>query len=161
VAWTLPIAVEDGDILDFPFDRHRVDFDVAARSGDEPVKVNTTIHHAPHGIALTHEQSLDCSGETTVIVTLTRSTATLVAVALTLLSLTLVSASALLVAFNVVVRQRKVEFNMMVWSAALLFVIPSVRNALPGGGSPSAQRWTIRVLLAAGCGHGRDGEPRW
>ena len=55
-----------------------------------------------------------------------------------MISLTLVVISALNVAWHVATRGRKPEFSMMVWVAAMLFVIPAVRNGLPGSPPPGA-----------------------
>jgi hypothetical protein len=54
------------------------------------------------------------------------------------ISLLLVSIAACSVAWQVAYRGRKIEFSTMVWVAALLFVIPTVRNALPGAVPPGA-----------------------
>jgi hypothetical protein len=65
-----------------------------------------------------------------------RSPAVIFLALMAMTSLTLVVLSAGSVAIHVALKGRKVEFGMMVWMAALLFVIPAVRNGLPG--SPPA-----------------------
>ena len=65
-----------------------------------------------------------------------RSPAVIFLALMAMTSLTLVVLSAVNVAKEVALRGRKVEFGMLVWIAALLFVIPAVRNGLPG--SPPA-----------------------
>ena len=53
-------------------------------------------------------------------------------------SLTFVVFSCVNVAWPVARQGRKPEFSMMTWIAALLFVVPAVRNGLPGSPPPGA-----------------------
>ena len=61
-----------------------------------------------------------------------RSPAVIFLALMALISLSMVVLSALGVAKHVALHDRKVEFGMLTWIAALLFVIPAVRNGLPG-----------------------------
>lgn len=138
IPWTIVSAADAGDILEFPFDSYEVDFDIEAQSEGRHLKINSAITHIPHGLRAKHMESQLADGGTNVVIKIARSGTILLVAALAMLSLLLVTCSACLVAWHVVYRGRKIEFSMMIWVAALLFVIPTVRNSLPGGVPPGA-----------------------
>ena len=136
--WTVTATADSGDILEFPFDSYEVDLDVQAQSGGKTVRVKTGLTHVPHGLRATHQETAINDGGTNVIVHVRRTGTIMFVALLAAMSLLLVTGAACLVAWQVVYRGRKIEFSMMVWVAALLFVIPTVRNSLPGSVPPGA-----------------------
>ena len=137
--WTVTAAVDDGDILDYPFDRHHLDLEISARSEDKPVKVAAHVDHVPHGYRIRQQQETAQGDETASVPIMIRRSGTIIFVALlAIVSLLLVTFAALTVAWQVTWRGRKIEFSMMIWTAALLFVIPTARNGLPGNIPPGA-----------------------
>jgi hypothetical protein len=136
--WSVKATVDAGDILDYPFDRYEIELAIDAKSEGQTLKVVTSLDHVPHGLTATQVEHPDANGDDTVVVTLRRAGTIIFVVFLSTLSLLLVSIAACSVAWQVAYRGRKIEFSMMVWVAALLFVIPTVRNALPGAVPPGA-----------------------
>lgn len=136
--WTITAATDSGDILDFPFDSYEVDLDIDAKSDGQPLRLKTTLLHVPHGLSAKHTESPIEGGGTNVVVRVSRTGTIMFVALLATLSLLLVTSAACLVAWQVWFHGRKIEFSMMVWVAALLFVIPTVRNSLPGGVPPGA-----------------------
>jgi hypothetical protein len=91
------------------------------------------LEHVLHGFAGGLE--VLTNGDTApahMVLKLARSKSTIFVAILSTISVLLVTIAVCIVAWNVAARDRKFEFGMMVWSAALLFVIPAIRNALPG-----------------------------
>ena len=134
VAWQATIPIEEGDILQYPFDRYSGDFLVkATRKGSSETAANLELDKVVHGFQFnaTGEPTPDKS-QLNVTYEISRSPAVIFLTIMAMLSLTLVVFSAMNVAWQVAINGRKPEFNMMTWIAALLFVIPSVRNSLPG-----------------------------
>ena len=130
--WVLNASTDSGDILDYPFDRYVIELEMAAKSAGAPVTLATELEDVPHGLKATRTERATEAGQTAINV-FVRRTGTIIFVALlSTLSLVLVSAAACSVAWHVAYRGRKIEFSMMIWVAALLFVIPTVRNGLPG-----------------------------
>ena len=130
--WVFTVTPDEGDILDYPLDAYRLELEFGAHSGDRPIAVKTVLEDVPHGLKARLTETPAGNGQTGLDVAVAR-TATMIFVALlSTVSLVLVAAAACTVAWQVAYRGRKIEFSMMVWVAALLFVIPTVRNALPG-----------------------------
>lgn len=102
------------------------------------LRIKTNLEHVPHGLRATHQQDAIEDGGTNVVIYMRRTVTIMFVALLATLSLFLVTGAACLVAWQVVYRGRKIEFSMMVWVAALLFVIPTVRNSLPGSVPPGA-----------------------
>lgn len=136
--WAVKAATASGDILDFPFDRYLVELDFEAKVDGKDVKAHSGIDHVAHGLSVTHSEQLADSGHITAFVGIRRSGAIVFVTLLSTLSLVLVTLTACLVAWQVYYRGRKVEFSMMVWTAALAFVIPTVRGSLPGNAPQGA-----------------------
>ena len=136
--WTVTAAVDQGDILEYPFDRHTLDLAISAKTAGQKILVATHIEHVPHGYRARLDEETSAAGDTTVTVHIRRAGTIIFVALLSIASLALVTYGALTVAWEVTFRDRKIEFSMMVWVAALLFVIPTVRNALPGSIPPGA-----------------------
>ena len=138
--WVAVIPISDGDLTEFPFDDYTGGFTMKASvNGGAKSTVKLDLDKSVHGykFAVTAESVLDDT-ELEIEFRLSRSPAVMFLVIIGMLSLTLVVLSALNVAWHVGARGRKVEFSMMVWVAALLFVIPAVRNGMPGSPPPGA-----------------------
>ena len=140
VPWTSSLPLEFGDTLDYPFDRHGGDFHISAKSaGGQGGVPDLEMEKIAHGF------TLNIKGEPTpdaaalnVQFQISRSGAAIFLTVMAMVSLFLVVCSAINVAWQVHVNGRKIEFSMMTWLAALLFVIPAVRNGLPGAPPPGA-----------------------
>ena len=129
--WTLTLPLEDGDILDYPFDRHSLAIDLSAKENGRNIAVSTYPRQAAHGYRFT--QADGSASESYHVEFLIAHSGTIIFIALlTTLSLMMVTFAALAVAYQVAQGRRKADFSMMTWVGALLFVIPSVRSGLPG-----------------------------
>ena len=135
-AWTLPVYADSGDILEYPFDRYHLEIDVVGLVEGKEVSVQASLDRVPHGLRAELKDIKALGGDADVGIAIRRSGTVIFLALLSTLSVGLVSCAACAVAWQVVYHGRKIEFSMMVWVAALLFVIPAVRNALPG--SPPA-----------------------
>ena len=138
--WVAVIPITDGDLTDFPFDEYTGGFTLKAGvNGGAKSIAKLDIDKSVHGykFSATAESVLN-NTELEIEFRLSRSPAVMFLVIIGMLSLTLVVLSAVNVAWHVGARGRKVEFSMMVWVAALLFVIPAVRNGMPGSPPPGA-----------------------
>ena len=130
--WTITAAVEEGDILDYPFDRHAIEVTLSATMQGRPVPIAVGLQHVVHGYSGSVVRNEVEGNETEATIQIRRSGTVIFLASLITLSLLIVVGAAVSVAYQVVVRGRKPEFSMMVWTGALLFVVPSVRNSLPG-----------------------------
>ena len=130
--WTLSVNASNGDILEYPFDRYQVDFEVNAKSEGRDLNVMSTLNKVPHDVAAVMSEKTLANGEDSISVAVRRSGTIIFVALLATLSLLLVTFAAVAVAWQVYFHGRKADFSMMTWVAALSFVIPSVRNALPG-----------------------------
>lgn len=131
--WTFNAPPDEGDVLDYPFDTYTLELEFAAHSGNKPIAVATELEDVPHGLKAARTETPAGDGEVAIGVHVSRTPTMIFVALLSTMSLILVSMAACAVAWQVAYRGRKIEFSMMVWVAALLFVIPTVRNALPGG----------------------------
>lgn len=131
-AWDVTIIADSGDILDYPFDRYRFDFDVEATAKGKPVTLVAALGAVPHGI---RAKLTDIKGQGTdddISIEVRRSGSVIFLAALSTISLLVVAIAALSVAWQVAEQGRKIDFSMMTWVAAFMFVIPAVRSSLPG-----------------------------
>jgi hypothetical protein len=134
IPWEVSVPIEYGDPLEYPFDAHRGDFHIEVKKTAELAEApQLSLNKIQHGF------QISAVGENTpektalnVEFEIRRSKAVILVSLFAMTSLTLVVLSALNVAWHVVIRGRAVEFSMMTWLAALLFVIPAVRAGLPG-----------------------------
>lgn len=132
VPWTVTAAVEEGDILDYPFDRHVIEVSMSATMAGKPVPVAIGLQHVVHGYRGVVTRNAVEGNETEATIEIRRSGTVIFLASLITLSLIVVVGAAVSVAYQVTARKRKPEFSMMVWTGALLFVVPSVRGSLPG-----------------------------
>ena len=140
IPWIVTVPIEDGDLLEYPVDRHQGEFTIRASiEGGENVVPKVDLDQVVHGWQLTAKgQPSTDKGLLEVSFKIQRSPSVILLAFMAMISLTLIVCSALVVAWHVAVRGRKVEFGMMVWLAAMLFVVPAVRNGLPGSPPPGA-----------------------
>lgn len=135
ISWLVTIPIDEGDLLEYPFDTHSGDFAIKAqRKGgpDGPAKLE--LDKVVHGFELTARgRPSEDKSQLYVHFKIERSAAVLFLACIAMASLTLVVFSSVNVAWQVARNGRKAEFSMMTWIAALLFVVPTVRNSLPGG----------------------------
>lgn len=133
-AWSVNIPVQYGDAMDYPFDKHGGEFffKVKRESSASPL-ARVDLDKVLHGFSAsaTVEAAVDGS-QVGLTYEFSRSPAVIFLALMALISLSMVVLSALGVAKHVALHGRKVEFGMLTWIAALLFVIPAVRNGLPG-----------------------------
>lgn len=138
--WVAIIPITDGDLTEFPFDEYTGSFTLKASvDGGAKSIAKLDMDKSVHGYQFSAiAESVLNNTELEIEFRLSRSPAVMFLVIIGMLSLTLVVLSAVNVAWHVGARGRKVEFSMMVWVAALLFVIPAVRNGMPGSPPPGA-----------------------
>lgn len=132
--WVVTLPIQDGDLTEFPVDNYIGGFTLkAGLGGAEKSAPQLNIDKVVHGYKFV--ASSDASGpysEAHVEFAMSRSPAVIFLAVMAMLSLTIVVLSAVIVAWQVATKGRKLEFGMMVWVAALLFVIPAVRGSIPG-----------------------------
>ncbi len=132
-AWSVNVPVQYGDALEYPFDQHGGEFFFKVkREGASPL-ARVELDKVLHGFSAS--ATVEATGDKTQVgltYAFSRSPAIIFLALMAVTSLTMVVLSALNVAKHVALNGRKVEFGMLVWIAALLFVIPAVRNSLPG-----------------------------
>ena len=132
-AWSVNVPVQYGDALEYPFDKHGGEFFFKVkREGVSPL-ARVELDKVLHGFSAS--ATVEATGDKTQVgltCAFSRSPAIIFLALMAVTSLTMVVFSALSVAKHVALNGRKVEFGMLVWIAALLFVIPAVRNSLPG-----------------------------
>ena len=133
-AWSVNIPVQYGDAMDYPFDKHGGEFFFKVkREGSASPLARVDLDKVLHGFSAsaTVEAAADGS-QVGLTYEFSRSPAVILLALIALISLSMVVLSVLSVAKYVALHDRKVEFGMLTWIAALLFVIPAVRNGLPG-----------------------------
>ena len=132
--WSAVVPIESGDASEYPFDRYsgEILFRIKHEDGTSPL-ARVDLDKVLHGFAAAATVE-PTEGKTQVVLKyeFSRSPAVMFLALMALTSLSLVVLSAVSVAKHVAINGRKVEFGMLVWIAALLFVIPAVRNGLPG-----------------------------
>lgn len=132
--WSANIPIQIGDALEYPFDKHGGEFllRVKREAGASPL-AKVDLDKVQHGFSA-NAKVTPTEDKQQVVLTyeVTRSMTVIFLALMAMTSLSLVVWSAVSVAKHVALHGRKVEFGMLVWIAALLFVIPAVRNGLPG-----------------------------
>ncbi|MCB1542609.1 MAG: DUF4436 family protein [Rhodoblastus sp.] len=131
-AWDVTVLADSGDILDYPFDRYRFDFDCEAFANGKPVTIVAGLGSAPHGVRAVLTDIRGQGSEDDISIEIRRSGSVIFLAALSTISLLVVAIAALSVAWQVADKGRRIDFSMMTWVAAFMFVIPAVRNSLPG-----------------------------
>lgn len=132
-AWSVNIPIHYGDAMEYPFDKYGGEFSFKVkREGASPL-AKVELDKILHGFSAS--AAVEANADKTQVelsYEFSRSPAVIFLAMMALTSLTMVVLSAMSVAKHVALNGRKVEFGMLVWIAALLFVIPAVRNGLPG-----------------------------
>lgn len=138
--WVVTIPIQDGDLTEFPVDNYVGQFTLKAGvGGGEKMAPKLNIDKVVHGFKFASvSEASTMHAEAEIEFDLRRSPAVTFLAIMAMLSLTVVVCSAVNVAWQVATKGRKLEFGMMVWVAALLFVIPAVRGAMPGSPPPGA-----------------------
>jgi len=131
-AWDVTVISDSGDILDYPFDRYRFDFDCEAFVKDKPVAIVAGMGTVPHGIRAKLTDIKGQGSDDDISIEIRRSGSVIFLAALSTISLLVVAIAALSVAWQVSEQGRRIDFSMMTWVAAFMFVIPAVRSSLPG-----------------------------
>lgn len=131
-AWDVTVIADAGDILDYPFDRYRFDFDCEAFVKDKPVTIVAGLGSVPHGIRARLTDIKGQGSDDDISIEIRRSGSVIFLAALSTISLLVVAIAALSVAWQVAEQGRRIDFSMMTWVAAFMFVIPAVRSSLPG-----------------------------
>ncbi len=131
-SWDITVIADSGDILDYPFDRYRFDFDCEAFVKDKPIVIVAGLGTMPHGIRARLTDIRGQGTEDDISIDVRRSGSVIFLAALSTISLLVVAIAALSVAWQVAEQGRKIDFSMMTWVAAFMFVIPAVRSSLPG-----------------------------
>lgn len=150
------LSLEDGDIALYPIDRYRASLEIeawsraAASAGEEKKPGERAGAHAdeneetPVPIALTFiarnhalhaEASLGPGSEEheiNVRIALARPAAVQGFAWFINLLMAMLALCSCIVVYNVAWRGKRLEPNLLVWMSALLFVLPTMRNTLPG-----------------------------
>jgi len=133
------LSLQDGDIALYPIDKYYAELQLDAfilKSGDAgemplPVAVNFVAHnHALHVDANVRAGSNE--SELNIQLRLQRPVAVQGFAWFINGLMVMLAVSAAIVVFNVAYRGKRLEPNLLVWMSALLFVLPSMRNILPG-----------------------------
>lgn len=130
--WDVTINAVSGDILDYPFDRYRFEIDIDGLVEGKDIAVEAGLGSVPHGIRARLTDIREQGGTADVAIEVRRSGSVIFLAALSTISLLVVAIAALSVAWQVAEQGRKIDFSMMTWVAAFMFVIPAVRGSLPG-----------------------------
>ena len=140
IPWVASIPIQDGDLTEYPVDNYTGAFSIkAGLNGGAKSPAYIDIDKIVHGFRFSAagEPASDNS-ELEVEFRLARAPSVVFLSVMAMLSMTVVVLSALNVAWQVATKERKLEFGMIIWSAALLFVIPSVRSGMPGSPPPGS-----------------------
>jgi hypothetical protein len=130
--WDVNIIAVSGDILEYPFDRYHFEVDIEGKASGKPIAVEAGLGTIPHGIRARLTDIRELGGTADVSISVRRSGSVIFLAALSTISLLVVALAALSVAWQVAEQGRRIDFSMMTWVAAFMFVIPAVRNSLPG-----------------------------
>ena len=131
----LTIGLLDGDFALYPMDAYNaeLEIEVAAVEGESlvPLVMNFESHnHQMHAEAELNSDSGD--SDILVDIKLQRTTAVKAFAWFMNAVMAMLGVAAVLVTFNVAYRGKKFETSLMIWMGALLFVLPGIRNMLPG-----------------------------
>ena len=132
--WSANIPIQMGDPLEYPFDKHGGEFLVKIkREGGASPLAKVDLDKVLHGFSASAKAApTEDKQQVALTYVFSRSLTVIFLALMAMTSLSLVVWSAVSVAMHVALNGRKVEFSMLIWMAALLFVIPAVRNSLPG-----------------------------
>jgi hypothetical protein len=125
------VALNDGQLLDYPFDRYKSGLLVFASTGNENVPVTMQVTTGFNGFRVDTTPRM-FQGQGYPEFKLRRATTTIFWALFVDVIFWAVAATALMLAVRVGERRRKFEAGFTGFLAALLFAFPAVRNALPG-----------------------------
>jgi Domain of unknown function (DUF4436) len=132
------IELGDGSPNDYPFDRYtaRIGISVFAssRAARRSIPVATVLRYEEHlgNYAITPALGPETTPAAVDLRLLIRRSAAIVTFSsMMYVAMVLVSTSVVVLTILVVVRRIELEFSMMLWSGAMLFALPAVRNSLP------------------------------
>jgi hypothetical protein len=133
--WAATMPLDFGDVLEYPFDKYGGSFFLKVmREGSKSSLASLDFDKVVHGfVAAGEAEPTEDKLQIEMFYEFSRSPSVIFLSMMAMVSLSLVVFSAVSVAKHVALKGRKVEFGMLVWIAALLFVIPAARNSLPGG----------------------------
>lgn len=124
---SVPVTAE-GEISEYPLDKYAGDIEI---DSETPMVIDAESH------VQAYTTDMDLSDESkptelTINYEFSRSHSIIIFACFVLGLIALVALLALTVALGVAMRGFKFEFGMIGWVGALLFVLPAIRNALPG-----------------------------
>ena len=134
----ITLSLLDGDVALYPIDKYNASLQLEAfieRGGDDEVAVPLVVNFVSHNHLLHAEAALGPDSEAhelNVQIKLARPAAAQGFAWFMNATMGMLGICAALVAYNVAYRGKKLEPNLMVWMSALLFVLPTIRNSLPG-----------------------------
>ena len=134
----ITLSLVDGDVALYPIDKYNTSLQLEAfieRGGDDEVAVPLVVLFSSHNHLLHAEAALGADSEPhelNVQMKLSRPAAVLGFAWFMNAIMAMLGICAALVTYNVAYRGKKLEPNLMVWMSALLFVLPTIRNSLPG-----------------------------
>ena len=123
----VPISIS-GEVSQYPNDAYEGDVEI---DSDTPIQIAATSHIQAYSADMTLDDHSK-PGELTVNFDFERSLSIVIFAWFVFFLMALIALLALSVALGVVARGFKFEFGMIGWIGALLFVLPAVRNSLPG-----------------------------
>ena len=134
----LTLSLLEGDVALYPIDHYVALLQIEAfieRGGDDEVAVPLGINFVSRNHAFQAEAVLGPGSEAHEInlqIKLRRPWAIQAFAWFINGLMVMLALSSAIVAYNVAYRGKKLEPNLLVWMSALLFVLPSMRNTLPG-----------------------------
>lgn len=138
----------DGHLSQYPLDSYVADLAIVAGNADL-TEVIETAAYVPTGVqgwSLSVNSPSSEDGLTNVTMTLSRPFVSVVFISFILFLFVLIATGTVTIAGLVIKRKRKMELGLLGAGTALLFALPSMRNALPG--SPPIGAWIdVTVFL--------------
>jgi hypothetical protein len=127
VTTQVPISI-DGEVSAYPNDAYDGDIEI---DSETPFQLDGESHIQAYSTDMTLDEHSK-AGELTMNFEFKRSLSIVIFAWFVMGLITLVALLAIAVAGGVAVRGFKFEFGMIGWIGALLFVLPAIRNSLPG-----------------------------
>ena len=134
----MTLSLLDGDVALYPIDRYNALLELEAtveREGAEPLPVPVSVDFVSHNHSFHAEAALGPDSdahELNVQISLKRILAAQGFAWFMNGIMVLIGLCGALVTFNIAYRGKKIEAGLMIWMSALLFVLPTIRNTLPG-----------------------------
>jgi hypothetical protein len=127
VTTQVPISIS-GEVSSYPNDVYQGDVEI---DSDTPFEIDAISHIQAYTAGMSLDEHSK-AGELTVNFDFKRSLSIVIFAWFVMGLMSLVALLALSVAVGVAIRGFKFEFGMIGWVGALLFVLPAIRNSLPG-----------------------------